>query len=163
MQTPLGEWEHLKLHLRGKVVIAGIGNTLQSDDGAGSLLAARLQGKVSCTVYDTGSSPENYLGKIIRDKPETIILADAVDFGGAPGAVRIAEPAGLQQPAFFGTHNASLSMAIGYLQSQLKADIILLMIQPKTVRFGDTVSAEVAAAVSSTAEWFYEHAQQAPA
>ncbi|MBU1124519.1 MAG: hydrogenase maturation protease, partial [Candidatus Omnitrophica bacterium] len=69
---------HLAEHLHGKTVIVGIGNTLRSDDGAGSLLAARIKDKTSFQVFDTGSSPENYLGKIIREKPDTIILVDCV-------------------------------------------------------------------------------------
>ena len=73
--------EHLKLHLAGKVVILGIGNTFRGDDGIGSLLAQRLKDKVSFIVYDSGPSPENYLGKIIKDKPDNIIIVDAVDFG----------------------------------------------------------------------------------
>ena len=31
--------EHLKEHLKGKVVILGIGSTLRSDDGIGSVIA----------------------------------------------------------------------------------------------------------------------------
>jgi len=36
-------------------------------------------------VYDSGPSPENYLGKIIKDKPDNIVIIDTVDFGGKPG------------------------------------------------------------------------------
>ena len=52
----------------------GIGNTLRSDDGVGSLLATRLQDKTPYIVYDAGSSPENYLGKIIKVSKNTAVI-----------------------------------------------------------------------------------------
>ena len=80
--------EHLKSHLKGKVVILGIGNTLRSDDGAGSILASRIRDKAPYIVYDCGASPENYLGKIVQDKPDTVLIIDAADFGAKPGGSR---------------------------------------------------------------------------
>ena len=56
----------------------GIGNTLHNDDGVGSLVASRLQDKLPCIVYDAGPNPENYLGKIIKDMPDNVVIIDAV-------------------------------------------------------------------------------------
>ncbi len=152
--------EHLKEHLRGKVVICGIGSTLRSDDGIGSLLASRIHGKVPYIVYDAGSSPENYLGKIIKDKPDTVILVDAVDFGGLPGEFRVVEPEDIQTVNFFSTHNASISLAINYLKAGLQADIIVLIIQPKCIAFGDTMTKEVMGTLNLLESWFYDTAQK---
>lgn len=152
----MDELEHLKEHLRGRVVILGIGNTLKSDDGIGSILASRLKEKVSFTVYDAGPSPENYLGKIIKDKPDTIVIIDAVDFGGSPGEFRVLEGQGLRTTNLFSTHNASLSLAINYLQSNLKADIIILSIQPKNLAFGQNLSPEAAKTLDTLEKFFYE-------
>jgi hydrogenase 3 maturation protease len=146
--------DHLKLHLKGKVVIVGIGNTLKSDDGIGSLLAARIKDKVPYIVYDAGTSPENYLGKIIKDKPDNIVLIDAVDFGGAPGEFRELKGEELKTANLFSTHNASLSLVINYLQSNLKVDIIILIIQPKSLSFGDKLSPEISAALEKLENWF---------
>lgn len=79
----------LKSHLKGKVLILGIGNTLRSDDGLGSILANRLKDKVPFKVIDAGTTPENYLEKIVKEKPESMIIIDAVDFGGVPGEFRL--------------------------------------------------------------------------
>ena len=147
--------EHLKLHLKGKVVIVGIGNTLRSDDGIGSLLAARLEDKTPYIVYDAGASPENYLGKIIKDKPDAILLIDAVDFAGAAGEFRMLEGGDIQTVNFFSTHDASISLAISYLKNSLKAvDIIILAIQPKILAFGDQLSPPVSATLEKLAGWF---------
>lgn len=152
----MNDLKHLKLHLSGKVVILGIGNTLQNDDGAGSLLASRIQGKVPYIVYDASSSPENFLGKIIREVPENIVIIDAADFGLSAGEFRVLEPDQIQTTNLFSTHNASISLAINYLQKNLKVDIIVLVIQPKNISFGDVLSTEVANTLNHLEKWFCE-------
>jgi hydrogenase 3 maturation protease len=152
--------EHLKAHLAGNVVVMGIGNTLSSDDGIGSLLASRIQGKVPFVVYDTGSSPENYLGKVIKDKPDTVVMIDAVDFGAKPGEFTVLEGDQIQAVNLFSTHNASLSLAINYLKSNLPVDIIVLGIQPKSIAFGDTLSPEVSETLNKLESWFNGQAEK---
>ncbi|MBP7835890.1 MAG: hydrogenase maturation protease [Candidatus Omnitrophica bacterium] len=147
--------EHLKLHLTGKVLLLGIGNNLRSDDGIGSLLAVRLQGKLPYIVYDASSSPENYLGKIIKDEPDTILLIDAVDFGGEAGEIRLLEGEDIQTVNFFSTHDASISLAISYLKNSLKhTGIFILAIQPKILAFGDKLSPEITQALEKIERWF---------
>lgn len=148
--------EHLKGHLRGKVLILGIGNTLRSDDGIGSLLAQRIKGCLAFTVYDCGASPENYLGKVIREKPDNIVIIDAVDFGGRPGEFREIEADDVRTSNLFSTHNASISLTINYLKNNLRADIIVLIIQPKVISFGDKLSQEVSEALNKLEGWFIE-------
>ena len=148
--------EHLKEHLKGKVVVLGIGNTLRSDDGVGSILAQRLNGKVKLRVFDSGPSPENYLEKIIKEKPQTIVIADAVDFGGKPGEVSLLEGRDIKTVNFFSTHNASISLAINYLQSRLAADIIILAVQPEILVFGDRLSQTVENTLTQLEQWFLD-------
>jgi hydrogenase 3 maturation protease len=145
---------HLETHLQGKVVILGIGNTLQSDDAAGSLLASRLKDNLPCIVYDAGTNPENYLGKIIQHAPDNIVIIDAVDFAGQPGELRWFEPEELKSVNLYSTHNASLSLTINYLQNNLAADIIILGIQPKKIAFGEALSPEVEKTVRDLEVWF---------
>lgn len=146
---------HLRLHLKGRVLILGVGNTLRSDDGVGSILAQRIIGRVPHIVYDSSASPENYLGKIIKDRPEVILLIDAVDFGGEAGELRVFEGEDIQTVNFFSTHDASISLAISYLKNSLKTvDIIILAIQPKILAFGDRLSPEINKALEKLGEWF---------
>jgi hydrogenase 3 maturation protease len=146
----------LKSRLRGKVVILGMGNTLRSDDAAGSLLAARIKDRVSYTVYDAGQSPENYLEKIIKEKPDTILIIDAVDFGGKPGEFRLMEARDLKTVNLFSTHNASISLAINYLKNNLQADIIILIIQPKGISFGEGLSQQISETLNRLENCFYD-------
>ncbi len=147
--------EHLKSHLSDKVVILGIGNTLSSDDGIGSILASRIKDKVPYTVYDAGANPENYLGKIIKDRPANIVIIDAVDFGGRPGDYAVLEGKQVKTVNLFATHNASIYLTINYLQNNLQVDIIILAIQPKTVEFGDKISREVENTLVKVEDWFH--------
>lgn len=151
--------EELKSKLKGKVIILGMGNTLRSDDGVGSILASRLRDKISFEVFDVALSPENYLEKIIKEKPDTIIVIDAADFGGLPGEFKVLEAKDIKTTNFFSTHNASISLVINYLQSHLKVDIIILIIQPKTIIFGDKLSQEIAKSINILEGWFYETAK----
>lgn len=152
--------EHLREHLKGKVVILGIGNTLRSDDGVGSILASRIKERVPYTVYDAGANPENYLGKIIKDKPDTVLIIDAVDFGGSAGEFRILESDGLKTVNLFSTHNASISLTINYLQNNIKVDIITLIIQPKSIAFGDGLSPELRQTLGQLESWFYHASKE---
>lgn len=151
--------DHLKAHLKGKVVIIGIGNTLRGDDGVGSLLASWIKDKIPYTVYDVATSPENYLGKIIKDKPDNLVIIDAVDFGAKPGEFSLLEAQDLKATNLFCTHNASIGLTINYLQSNLKVDIIILIIQPKTILFSENLSPEVNATLDKLEDWFLRCSQ----
>ena len=146
--------EHIRLHLTGKVIILGIGNTLRSDDGIGSILATRIQGKVPYIVYDASSSPENYLGKLIKDKPDTILIIDAVDFGGSSGEFTMLEGESVETVNFFSTHDASISLSINYLKKNIDVDIIILAIQPGDLAFGDKLSPEINNTLEKLERWF---------
>ena len=148
--------EHLKLHLKGRVVILGIGNTMRSDDGAGSILAARIKGKAPFIVFDAETSPENYLDKIISQKPDTILIVDAVDFGAEPGEFKLLETAAVKTANLFSTHNASINLAINYLQTHIAADIIILIIQPKSITFAGDLSPEVEGTLREIKGFIYE-------
>ncbi len=150
--------EGIKARLKGKIIILGIGNTLRSDDGVGSLLAAQLKDKVPFELIDAGSAPENYLEKIIKIKPETIIIIDAVDFGGNPGEIKILREEDLKSSNLFFTHNASLSMSINYLKKSHPADIIILIIQPKNINFNDKLSPEVSLTLEKLKSFFIKEA-----
>ena len=146
----------LKARLKNKVMVLGVGNTLRGDDAAGPLLAQRLKDKVSFLVWDAGVAPENYLGKIIKEKPDNLIIIDAADFSGRPGEFKVFEADDIETTNFFVTHNASLSLAIKYLRDNIKIDIIILAVQPKATVFGSRISPEVETAISQLEKFFYE-------
>lgn len=132
----------LKSILKGKVVIVGIGNTLRGDDGAGPALIERLQAKVKASCIDAGSAPENFSGKILKEKPDTILMVDALHLGLAAGEYEVLEKEGIVK-AGLTTHDISPRMFIEYLKSQTSADIFILGIQPKELSLGEGLSLPV--------------------
>ena len=128
--------------LKGKVVLVGIGNPLRGDDAFGPKLVERLTGKVRAVCIDAGTAPESYTGKIVKEKPDTIVLADAVHLDKAPGEYAFLGKAEILKSGFT-THDMSPSLFIEYLESQTRADIYLLGVQPQTLSMGADMSEPV--------------------
>lgn len=141
---------HLATALTGRVCILGVGQRMRGDDGAGSWLAERLVGRISAPVFDGGSAPENYLEKVAALKPDTVLIVDAVDFGGAPGECRLfrAEKVG---PGRLSTHAPSLALVAEYLRSRGTMGVALLAIQPSSTNLGQPLSDTVRRVVDDIA------------
>jgi hydrogenase 3 maturation protease len=129
--------------LRGKLVLVGIGNPLRGDDGFGPALIERLQGKINASCIDAGAAPENYVGRIVREEPDIILLVDVAHLDLEPGQYRILPPEDIVKSGFT-THDMSSRMLIEFLQHQTQADIFLLGVQPQQVLLGEEMSACVA-------------------
>ena len=133
----------LKDRLQGKVSIVGIGNRLRGDDGVGPEIINRLKNPLpQLLLFDVGEVPENYLGKIVKEKPNTIVLIDAVDLGSPPGTIKIIEKDDIRDESL-STHNVSVKLVAKYLQKETSADVFLLGIQPETTEFGKEISQPV--------------------
>jgi len=133
----------LRNRLQGKVSIVGIGNPLRGDDAAGPELIKELRNSLPCLLLlDVGEVPENYLEKIVKEKPDTMVLVDAVDLGAPPGTIRIIEKGDIRDESL-STHNVSLRLVVNYLQRETSADVFLLGIQPETTEFGRGISEPV--------------------
>ncbi|UCB57776.1 MAG: hydrogenase maturation peptidase HycI [Candidatus Omnitrophota bacterium] len=141
----------LKSILKGKVVIVGIGNTLRGDDGVGPVLIERLEAKVKARCIDAGTTPENFSGKILKEKPDTILMVDALHLGLAPGEYQVLEKDEILK-AGLTTHDISPRMFIDYLKSQSSADIYMLGIQPKKLSLGEGLSSPVEKALDKIAD-----------
>jgi len=127
-----------------KTLVLGIGNVLKGDDGAGPLVCQKLtQAKVSAEVIDAGTVPENYIERIIRKRPDNLIIIDAVDFGGAPGEVRLFE-AEQVTPGFFSTHILSPHLFLSLIRQRVTIDVFLIGIQASQTRFNSPISPPVA-------------------
>ncbi len=137
-----GVLESLTRVLSGSVCILGVGNRHRRDDGIGSLIAERLAGRLSGQAIDAGDVPENYLEKVARCRPDTVLVVDAVDFGGDPGEWRVLDPGALALGGL-SSHALSLRMAADYLSASTQARVALLAIQPADVGAGMELSDEV--------------------
>jgi hydrogenase 3 maturation protease len=142
--------DDLKQNLKGKVCVIGIGNRLKGDDAAGPELIDRIAGRSHFQCLDVGVAPENYLEKIVQIKPDTILLVDAMDFGGEEGSCRLF-PADQITGGGLSSHALSLRMACNYLQQRISARIFILGIQPVQINMHGSLSAAVRTAVEKLA------------
>lgn len=131
----------------GRVVVLGIGNDLRADDGAGTFVARSLRERFPEAAFDGGQAPENASGPIRRTRPDTVIVVDAADFGGAPGEVRVASATGAAGLTL-GTHALPIGTFMQALGEMTGAALHLLAIQAATTAFGVAMTPEVAVAVA---------------
>ncbi len=144
---PSAPWvAELREAATGRVVVLGMGNDLRADDGAGSLVAQSLRARFPGVVFDGGQAPESFAGPIRRARPDTIIVVDAADFGGAPGEVRVASP-GDAEGLTLGTHALPIGTFMTALAEMTGAAVRLVAIQAEVTTFGAAVTPGVAAAV----------------
>ena len=148
--------DFLRARLNGvkRLAVLGVGSTLRADDGAGMLIAQRLQeayaGEKSGNVqfYAGETAPENFSGKIKAFCPSHLLIIDAADLGQAPGTVAQIDPEDVGGPAFC-SHMLPLKVMIRYLEEETGAFIILLGIQYKSLDFDAAVTKEVSETVDS--------------
>ena len=136
---------------RGKVIFLGVGNTLRGDDGFGPALIEKLKDETEFTCIDDGSAPENYIGKISKENPDTVIIVDAAHLDRAPGEYDILEKNDIMNSGLT-THDLSPNMFIEYLEKETGADIYMLAVQPENVSFGEEMSENVRKAVGEILE-----------
>lgn len=146
---------HVQPFIRGKTVIVGIGNPLRGDDGFGPALVARLHGKVNAICIDAGNAPENYLGRIVKEAPETIVLVDVAHLGLDPGQYRFLLPEEILQHGLT-THDMSSRMLIEFLHTETSATIMMLAVQPQQLVLGEPLSAPVTEALNRLEQVLHE-------
>jgi hydrogenase 3 maturation protease len=128
--------------LKGKVVIVGVGNVLRGDDGLGPVFVERLKSQVGVPCINAGNAFENYLGVIIRERPETVLLVDAVHLDKDPGEFAIVDPARIEHGGL-STHDVSPSLFLNFLVEEIKCSVFLLGIQPERIALGTGISQTV--------------------
>jgi len=151
--------EQLAAAMQGKVVVMGIGNPCRGDDAAGSLVAQQLSllwhGHLghdvpAVRVIDAQEVPENHLRQVVGERPDAVVLIDAVDLHSAPGSVAFLDR---NQVANYwpSTHRVPLSLLMEYLARETCAYICLIAIQPRETGFQQPLSEEVKASVANVA------------
>jgi hydrogenase 3 maturation protease len=144
VQKALKEW----LANAERVVVAGIGNPIRSDDFVGVKIVQNLQGKISERVYliECETVPESFLQPIVEFNPTHVLLIDAAIIGLKPGETRLIDPERIADFPVISTHMLPLRIFCEYLTATTKAKIALLLIEPENVEFGEGLTPDVQAA-----------------
>ncbi len=135
--------DKLRERLLGRVCVVGVGNRWRGDDGVGPSVIDARDGEAPGVWIDAGVAPENHLERIARPDPDTVLIVDAVDFGGSPGECRLIEPAALDN-VVISTHAGSLSMISDYLRARCSARVDVIGIQPERIDPREGLSESVA-------------------
>jgi len=120
-----------------KYILMGIGNTLRGDDGIGSIVAQSFKDRDWLSI-DCGVIPENFTSIIKKNRPNLVVLIDAVEMDLKPGEFRIISPDRIHLT----THSMPLSFLISYLKEYTQ-ELIFIGIQPKIIDYSNSVSPEV--------------------
>ncbi len=134
--------ESLSNKLKGRVLILGVGNPFRGDDGAGPYLIERLRGQVDTTLLNCEEVPENFLGTIVENRPNSVLIIDAIDFGLSPGAAALLEEDELEGVKGL-THHAPLHLFMKCVKAETGAKIVVLGIQPQSIELGSEISKKV--------------------
>jgi hydrogenase 3 maturation protease len=118
-----------------RILFAGIGNILKSDDGAGVYISSKIKNIRNISSLTVEVSLENYIGKINSLNPDILVLIDCMDMGLLPGTFRLFAPTSVQDMTF-NTHNISLKR----LSDFFNMPVCILGIQPEKVDFGEKLS-----------------------
>ena len=141
LQKALGKW----LATAKRVVVAGIGNPIRSDDFVGVKIVQDLQGKVPERVYliECETVPESFLQPIVEFNPTHVLLIDAAMLGLKPGETRLIDSEQMTAFPAISTHILPLRIFCEYITATAKAKIALLLIEPGNVEFGEGLTPEV--------------------
>jgi hydrogenase maturation protease len=141
-----------------RVVVLGLGNLIQNDEGAGlavlEKLRQRLGNKTPVELLDGGTLGLDLL--VIIEECSHLLVLDAVDAGMPPGSV--VELTKEQIPLFssvkLSQHQVSLQevLALASLRGTLPHSLHLVGIQPENISLGMTLSAPVSAALEEAVQ-----------
>ena len=120
-----------------KYILMGIGNTLRGDDGIGSIIAQNFKDHGWLSI-DCGVVPENFTSIIKKNKPDLVVLIDAVEMDLKSGEFRIISPDRISA-LHLTTHSMPLSFLISYLKEYTQ-ELIFIGIQPEVIDYSNSVN-----------------------
>jgi hydrogenase 3 maturation protease len=131
-----------------KIVLAGIGNPIRTDDYVGLHIVEQLRGKLpeKVCLLETETVPESYMLDIEEFHPSHVLLIDAAFLGLEPGEAKLIDPANIDNFSAVTTHLLPLRIFCEYIKKSTGAKLASLLIEPKSMEFGEGLTEEVQAA-----------------
>ncbi len=136
----------LEEHIGHQMLVVGVGNPMRGDDVAGLVLAEKVAAKLDLEYLRCEEVPENYIGKMLDDPAETILLVDAVDMKQAAGEIGLLAPDELADNGI-STHNCSVSLLAKVLAEVKDKQMLILGIQPERLDWGQPLTPQVSEAI----------------
>ena len=136
----------LEDHLDRQMLVVGVGNPMRGDDKAGLILGEKVAAKLDLEYLRCEEIPENYVGKMLDNPAETILLVDAVDMKQAPGEIGLLAPDELAD-ASISTHNCSVGLLSRVLAGVKDKQMLILGIQPESLGWGQPLTPLISNAI----------------
>ena len=135
-----------------KLIVLGVGNELKCDDGVGPYIIKKLkeeniEDKKKLLFIDAKTVPENFTGKIRKEKPTHLIIVDACLMDEEPGFMKIVNKYDFANIGI-STHSMSLSFFVRYLEKDTEFRIIFVGIEPESMDYADSPTPKVEAAAN---------------
>ena len=129
-----------------KLIVLGVGNELKSDDGIGPYIIKKLQFEnienKKLILIDGQTVPENFTGKIRKEKPTHLIIIDACLMNSNPGDMQIVDRYDFASIGI-STHSMSLSFFVKYLEKDTDFKITFVGIEPESMDWGEKPTPKV--------------------
>jgi hydrogenase 3 maturation protease len=125
-----------------KPLIVGLGNNLKGDDAVAMRILESINQAIRLEMLSAGVSLENYLGTIAKKDNDFILIIDAAEFQDDKSFVYFF-PEDITGIALGLTHNASLKLAVEYLQKDKASDILILAVKIYHCGFAEALSEPV--------------------
>lgn len=129
-----------------KLIVLGVGNELKSDDGIGPFIIKKLQFEnienKKLILIDGQTVPENFTGKIRKEKPTHLIIIDACLMNSNPGDMQIVDRYDFASIGI-STHSMSLSFFVKYLEKDTEFKITFVGIEPESMDWGEKPTPKV--------------------
>ncbi|MGE5203975.1 MAG: hydrogenase 3 maturation endopeptidase HyCI [Chlamydiota bacterium] len=142
-----GLGQKLQHTLQGRICVMGVGNVDYGDDGFGVYLAEELAAGGVADVIIAGTTPEHYLGQIVEEGFDHLLVVDAVNFGEEPGTVVFLNAAEIAATfPQISTHKISLGL-LARVVEEAGTRVWLLGAQPESLNPGQELSATMEASM----------------
>jgi hydrogenase maturation protease len=133
-----------------KTAVLGVGSPLRGDDGAGVLCAHALEQKIetgkapaNLVVFVGETAPENLTGVIIREKPDRLLIIDAVVSNQCIDDIVFFPHLEDTDEFSASTHKMPLKVLCTYFRNSMDCKVAVIGIAAGSCAFGTGVSKSV--------------------
>ena len=133
-------------YLDRQMLVVGVGNPMRGDDGAGLALGEKVAKKLNLEYLRCEDVPENYVGRMLDNPADTILLVDAVDMKQAPGEIGLLSPDELADNGI-STHNCSVGLLAKVLAGVKDKQMLILAVQPQQLGWSQPVTPLITEAI----------------
>lgn len=139
-----------------KTAVIGIGNTLMSDDGAGVRVLEHLHELPDhVTIVELATGGMTLLHHL--EDYDRVVIADAVDFGGEPGEIRVFNPDEVRtiKTVGYSLHDLDILKVLDLAKQldMLPDSVRIAAIQPGSLEMKEGLTPNVEAALPELARW----------